>query len=130
MPTPPVPFPVPISGPTNLKDDLDLKTGFAGSLVQIGGTLGSLTAGAFTKYGKKRCIHIANLISVIGCILIISSGPYGLKTDYPINGPGLPLLLSGRFIYGIGAGCFTVFVNKFISEVSPKELTGPMGIAF
>ena len=110
---------------------MQLKVGVAGSLVQIGGTLGSLTAGAFTKYGKKRCIHIANLISIIGCILIISSGPYGLKDYYPADGTGyLYLLLIGRFIYGIGAGCFTVFVNSFISEVSPNELTGPMGIAF
>ncbi len=69
-----------------LKNGLELKVGIAGALVQIGGTLGSLTAGAFTKYGKKRCIHIANLLAVIGCILIISSGPYGLTDDYPADG--------------------------------------------
>lgn len=40
------------------------------------------------------------------------------------------MLYVGRFIYGIGAGCFTVFVNSFISEISPNELKGPMGIAF
>ena len=114
-----------------MKNDLELKVGVAGALVQIGGTLGSLTAGAFTKYGKKRCIHVANLLAVIGCILIISSGPYGLTDDYPADGERhLPLLLTGRLIYGIGTGCFTVFVNSFISEVSPIELTGPMGIAF
>jgi MFS family permease len=61
----------------------------------------------------------------------MSSGPYDLENEYPADGTGyLYLLLSGRFIYGIGAGCFTVFVNSFISEVSPNELTGPMGIAF
>jgi MFS family permease len=99
--------------------------------VQIGGTLGSLTAGAFAKNGKKRCIHIANIISIIGCIMIMSTGPYDLNDDYPVDGSQyLPLLLIGRFIYGIGTGCFTVFVNSFISEVSPNELTGPMGIAF
>lgn len=114
-----------------MKGDLELKVGVAGSLVQIGGAVGSLLAGGFTKYGKKRCIHVANIILVIGCILIISSGPYGLDTDYPNDGTGyLYLLLIGRFIYGFGAGCFTVFVNSFISEVSPNELTGPMGIAF
>jgi MFS family permease len=100
-------------------------------MVQIGGTIGSITAGAFTKYGKKNCIHMTNLITVIGCILIISSGPYGLRKDYPIDGTKyLPMLYIGRFIYGVGAGCFTVFVNSFISEVSPNELKGPMGIAF
>jgi MFS family permease len=99
--------------------------------VQIGGTLGSLTAGAFTKYGKKNCIHVANVISILGCIFIVGSGPYGLKTDYPDDGTGyLPFLLIGRFVYGVGTGCFTVFVNSFISEISPIELKGPMGIAF
>ena len=113
------------------KDGLELIVGVAGAIVQIGGTIGSLTDGAFTKYGKKRCIHVANLLAVIGCILIISSGPYGLKEDYPADATGyLPMLLIGRLIYGIGTGCFTVFVNSFISEVSPIELTGPMGIAF
>jgi len=68
---------------------------------------------------------------MLGCIIIISSGPYSLSTDYPDDGTGyLPFLLFGRFIYGVGAGCFTVFVNSFIIEVSPIELTGPMGIAF
>lgn len=110
---------------------MELNVGIAGSLVQIGGTIGSLTAGAFAKYGKKRCIHIANIISVIGCIIIISSGPYGLTTDYPVDGTKyLPMLFVGRFIYGVGTGSFTVFVNSFIREVSPNELTGPLGIAF
>jgi MFS family permease len=54
-----------------------------------------------------------------------------LKTDYPDDGTGyLPFLLIGRFVYGVGTGCFTVFVNSFISEISPIELKGPMGIAF
>jgi MFS family permease len=113
-----------------LKDGLGLSTGIAGSLVQIGGTLGSLTAGAFAKYGKKRCIFAANIISIIGCILITASGPYGWNTYQADGSKYLPQLLIGRLIYGLGAGCFTVFVNSFISEVSPNELTGPMGIAF
>ena len=105
--------------------------GLASSLVQIGGTIGSLASGVFTKYGKKKCIHISNLITIIGCIIVISSGPYGLSFDYPTDGTKyLPMLYIGRFIYGAGAGCFTVFVNSFISEISPNELKGPMGIAF
>jgi MFS family permease len=91
-----------------------------------------LTAGAFAKYGKKRCIHIANILSIIGCILITASGPYNFDTnEYPSDGTDyLPVLFIGRLLYGVGTGCFTVFVNSFISEVSPNELTGPMGIAF
>jgi MFS family permease len=111
--------------------DLNIMSGLASSLVQIGGTIGSITAGAFAKYGKKNCIHITNLITVIGCCLIVASGPYGQSEEYPVDGTDkLPMLYVGRFIYGLGAGCFTVFVNSFISEISPNELKGPMGIAF
>lgn len=100
-------------------------------MVQIGGTIGSISAGGFAKYGKKNCIHVTNLITVFGCILIISSGPYGLTDNYPASGTNyVPLLFVGRFIYGLGSGCFTVFINSFISEISPNELKGPMGIAF
>ncbi len=114
-----------------MKNDLELKQGIASSLVQIGGTIGSISAGAFAKYGKVKCIHITNLITIAGCILIIASGPYGLKLDYPTDGTKyLPMLFAGRFIYGVGSGCFTVFTNSFISEISPNELKGPMGIAF
>ncbi len=42
----------------------------------------------------------------------------------------MPMLFVGRFIYGIGTGFFTASVSSFINEVSPNELTGPMGIAF
>jgi predicted membrane protein len=50
--------------------------GIASCVVQIGGTVGSITAGAVAKYGKKNCLHATNLITIIGCALIISSGPY------------------------------------------------------
>ena len=33
----------------------------------------------------------------------------------------------GRFLFGMAAGAFTVFVPKFISEISPKEYKGPFG---
>ena len=33
----------------------------------------------------------------------------------------------GRFLYGMAAGAFTVFVPKFINEVAPPEFKGPIG---
>jgi len=33
----------------------------------------------------------------------------------------------GRFLYGMAAGAFTVFVPKFINEVAPPEFKGPFG---
>jgi hypothetical protein len=34
------------------------------------------------------------------------------------------MLFVGRFLYGAGAGSFTVFVNGFIGEIAPNELRG------
>jgi MFS family permease len=31
------------------------------------------------------------------------------------------VILVGRFIWGLGAGSFTVFVPKFINETAPTE---------
>ena len=63
---------------TILRSDVNipLMLGIASCVVQIGGTVGSITAGAVAKYGKKNCLHATNLITIIGCALIISSGPY------------------------------------------------------
>ena len=36
--------------------------------------------------------------------------------------------LLGRFIFGFGAGTFSVISPMFISEICPPELTGPLGI--
>lgn len=36
-------------------------------------------------------------------------------------------LVSGRFLFGMASGAFTVFCPKFISEVAPVEVKGPAG---
>lgn len=75
---------------------------------------------------------VSNLITVLGCVIIMATGPYGLKLDYPGQDTGnyLIQICIGRFIYGLGAGCFTVFTNSFIMEIAPTELRGPLSIAF
>lgn len=40
-----------------------------------------------------------------------------------------PCLVIGRFIYGVAAGSFSVFCPKFISEMSPVEVSGQTGSA-
>ncbi len=42
-----------------------------------------------------------------------------------VNNPYV--ILVGRVIYGMAAGAFTVFVPKFISEITPEEYRGPFG---
>lgn len=81
----------------------------------MGAAIGSLTAGPFVKFGKKNCIHVANLIVILGAGLTLVQ----MKE----------VLVAGRFIYGLAAGTFTVFVPSYISEITPTELRGPFGSA-
>jgi MFS family permease len=36
-------------------------------------------------------------------------------------------ILLGRLFNGVSAGAFTVYVPKFIAELTPKEYRGPLG---
>ena len=38
-----------------------------------------------------------------------------------------PVVVIGRFIQGLSAGTFSVFVPSFINEITPTELKGPIG---
>ena len=83
------------------------------TICSLGAAIGSLTAGPFTKYGKKNCIHITNLLLVIGCGMTL------VKSK--------EVVAAGRFIFGLTTGAFSVFVPSFINEVTPTELKGPIG---
>ena len=39
------------------------------------------------------------------------------------------VVAAGRFLFGLAAGAFTVFVPSFINEITPTELKGPFGSA-
>lgn len=65
------------------------------------------------RYGKKNCIHVANLIIIIGCSLTL------IKIK--------EVVAAGRFLFGLAAGAFSVFVPSFINEITPTELKGPFG---
>ena len=39
----------------------------------------------------------------------------------------LGAIIFGRFIYGFSAGCFSVLVPAYITELTPRELKGPFG---
>lgn len=36
-------------------------------------------------------------------------------------------MLTGRFLWGMAAGVYTVLVPKFINETAPNEYKGPFG---
>lgn len=37
------------------------------------------------------------------------------------------IILFGRFVYGMAAGAFSVFVPKYTAELAPSEYRGPFG---
>ncbi len=51
----------------------------------------------------------------IGCVLCL------IKNIYVVT--------IGRFLFGLSAGAFSVFVPSYINEVTPTELKGPFGSA-
>lgn len=83
------------------------------TLCSLGAAIGSLASGPFTKYGKKTCIHAANILLILGCSLTL------IKVKI--------VVAIGRFIFGLAAGGFSVFVPSFINELTPTELKGPFG---
>ena len=64
-------------------------------------------------YGRWNCIIISNIIVFIGGGLTLIDNP--------------SYVLAGRFIYGFASGAFSVFCPKYLNEIAPIELTGPIG---
>lgn len=76
----------------------------------MGAACGCLFTGPLARFGKKNCLHIANVIVIIGSGLTLVA----IKE----------VMLAGRFIFGFGAGAFSAFVPSFINEITPVELRG------
>lgn len=59
-------------------------------------------------------IKSANIVMTAGIIMCM----------FPFNDYWFAL---ARLVWGLGAGSFTVFVPKYITEISPVEMSGSMG---
>lgn len=84
------------------------------SICALGSAIGSIFAGSpAAKFGKLKCIHGTNILLSIGCAITL------IKNEYAI--------LFGRFLFGMAAGAFSVFVPSYINELSPNEMKGSLG---
>lgn len=79
----------------------------------IGATIGAFTAGKVAAYGRWKAIVICNVILDIGVALTLI--------------PNFYVFTIGRFIYGYSSGLFSFLTPKYISEVSPVEVSGTFG---
>lgn len=89
-------------------------TGWLTSILQLGGLLGSLTAGTLSDIiSRKYTMFIACLWVVLGSFLYI--GASDNKAD---------LLYAGRFFTGIGVGLFSGVGPLYNAELSAPEMRG------
>jgi MFS family permease len=107
--------------------------GFSGAIATVGGTIGALFGGRFLDNGKKVCIHAANIITIVGALIMAASGPYfsGKSfNDTRSQQTYVWMLLAGRVIQGLGGGCYTVYINSMLNDIAPIEYKGQIGVSF
>ncbi|ATY67462.1 General substrate transporter [Cordyceps militaris] len=89
-------------------------TGWLTSILQLGGIVGSLSAGILSELiSRKRTMFVACLWVILGSYLYI-----GAKAGAP------SLLYAGRFFTGIGVGLFSGVAPLYNAELSLPEMRG------
>ncbi|ORY73693.1 general substrate transporter [Protomyces lactucae-debilis] len=82
----------------------------------IGGLVGSLCAGSLIdRYGRRK-------VSLLNCSVFL------LGSLFMASANGLTALVLGRFVVGIGSGVSMVSVPIYLSEVSPQQIRGTVGV--
>ncbi|XP_013859279.1 solute carrier family 2 member 11, like [Austrofundulus limnaeus] len=93
---------------------------FTVSIFCVGGVLGSLAAGFLTtKFGRKKCLLLNNVVTVIGAILMLLS-----RTAMSFE-----MIMVGRFLYGINAGVGLSAHTMYLNECTPKKLWAMVGVS-
>ncbi|KAK9819874.1 hypothetical protein WJX72_003513 [[Myrmecia] bisecta] len=86
---------------------------FVVAVLMVGASLGALSAGQIADaVGPGRALMYNNLFNVAGCILCAAT-PLGYSS-----------LLAGRFLTGIAAGAASLYVPRYIAEISPVRIRG------
>lgn len=79
--------------------------------------LGAILGGQIAPLGRWNCIILMCLVGIFGNSLTLFYENYGI-------------LFSGKLIAGLSAGGISCFCPKYISEVSPPEVSGSTGAMF
>ena len=84
------------------------------TLFPVGTIIGSIIGAPYAiKYGAKKTIIISNFVFIIGSLSCI------IPTNYTFG--------FGRFITGVAGGIFITVPAMFINEITPDQMTGPVG---
>ena len=80
--------------------------------IQAGAFAGSLLTGAFLadRLGRKKTILLGSAVFTVGCAIACAAN-------------GLPALVAGRVINGLGNGCLAMMVS-FSTEKYPQARSG------
>ena len=82
------------------------------SMALVGAIIGAAIGGWINDaYGRKKATFIADIVFTAGSLLMaFSPNPY--------------ILISGRFLVGLGVGLASVTAPVYIAEASPSEIRG------
>ncbi|XP_071619167.1 solute carrier family 2, facilitated glucose transporter member 11-like isoform X3 [Heliangelus exortis] len=85
------------------------------SVYCVGGMLGCLCSGYLAaKYGKKKSLLFNDVVLIIATLL----------TGFSRRAKSFEMILTGRFLEGIGAGIHMNAHVQYAGEISPKKLRG------
>ncbi|OLL27122.1 putative metabolite transport protein [Neolecta irregularis DAH-3] len=88
---------------------------FATAIFAIGGLLGALMGPCLVRMGRKTTLLFNTIPGILGPLLMALA----------IN-PGM--LTTGRLISGVQSGLAMAIVPQYLSEITPKKWTGPVGL--
>lgn len=92
---------------------IDNKKGSIAAMLAAGGSLGALLAAPSSDYlGRKWSLFSACAVFIVGAVM-------QMLPDYK-------LLLTGRFIGGLGVGATSMLAPQFLSENAPRSVRGSM----
>ncbi|XP_061787758.1 solute carrier family 2 member 11, like isoform X2 [Nerophis lumbriciformis] len=92
---------------------------FIVSLFCVGGLLGTLLAPPiFSKYGRRTCLLLNNLLAIMGAVLMLFSRAAA----------SFEMIMAARLLYGINSGVSLSTQSVYLVECAPKMLRGMVGV--
>jgi MFS family permease len=98
------------------KDTFDSWSGAIQACNVLGGLAGVFLTAPLLPLGRWKGLLIANIVIIVGSLISMVESELWL--------------VIGRSVYGVGVGIISVLGPKFLSEILPIELRGPLGTVY